>query len=71
MKRKIKLKRVGKHPMEFPFLYPTKFVKLQDVPWKAFFKSKAVWAMIYVHFCGSWGHYTCLSWLPTYFRYLF
>eukprot|EP00262_Sarcandra_glabra_P001938 TRINITY_DN1211_c1_g2_i1.p1 TRINITY_DN1211_c1_g2~~TRINITY_DN1211_c1_g2_i1.p1 ORF type:complete len:196 (-),score=15.54 TRINITY_DN1211_c1_g2_i1:77-664(-) len=23
--------------------------------------------MIYVHFCGSWGHYTCLSWLPTYF----
>ncbi|KAL2500630.1 putative anion transporter 6 [Forsythia ovata] len=40
---------------------------LTDVPWKAFFKSKAVWAMIYVHFCGSWGHYTCLSWLPTYF----
>lgn len=24
--------------------------------------------MIYAHFCGSWGHYTCLSWLPTYFR---
>ncbi|ERN14304.1 hypothetical protein AMTRI_Chr13g90530 [Amborella trichopoda] len=40
---------------------------LKDVPWKAFFKSPAVWAMIYVHFCGSWGHYTCLSWLPTYF----
>ncbi|KAG1327102.1 putative anion transporter 6, chloroplastic [Cocos nucifera] len=40
---------------------------LMDVPWKAFFKSPAVWAMIYVHFCGSWGHYTCLSWLPTYF----
>ncbi|XP_071908626.1 probable anion transporter 6, chloroplastic [Coffea arabica] len=40
---------------------------LKDVPWKAFFKSKAVWAMIYAHFCGSWGHYTCLSWLPTYF----
>ncbi|MEI4867117.1 hypothetical protein, partial [Klebsiella pneumoniae] len=32
-----------------------------------FFQSKAVWAMIYAHFCGSWGHYTCLSWLPTYF----
>ncbi|RRT42372.1 hypothetical protein B296_00057172 [Ensete ventricosum] len=42
---------------------------LEDVPWKAFFKSEAVWAMIYAHFCGSWGHYTCLSWLPTYFRY--
>ncbi|WOL13531.1 putative anion transporter 6, chloroplastic [Canna indica] len=40
---------------------------LKDVPWKAFFESKAVWAMIYAHFCGSWGHYTCLSWLPTYF----
>ncbi|CAN1764304.1 Probable anion transporter 6, chloroplastic [Linum perenne] len=40
---------------------------LKDVPWKAFFKSPAVWAMIYAHFCGSWGHYTCLSWLPTYF----
>ncbi|CAK9153172.1 unnamed protein product [Ilex paraguariensis] len=40
---------------------------LKDVPWKAFFQSKAVWAMIYVHFCGSWGHFNCLSWLPTYF----
>uniref|UniRef100_A0A7N0U548 Major facilitator superfamily (MFS) profile domain-containing protein n=1 Tax=Kalanchoe fedtschenkoi TaxID=63787 RepID=A0A7N0U548_KALFE len=40
---------------------------LKDVPWKSFFSSSAVWAMIYAHFCGSWGHYTCLSWLPTYF----
>ncbi|XP_057750165.1 probable anion transporter 6, chloroplastic [Arachis stenosperma] len=40
---------------------------LKDVPWKSFFRSPAVWAMIYAHFCGSWGHYTCLSWLPTYF----
>ncbi|CAN6205081.1 unnamed protein product [Urochloa humidicola] len=40
---------------------------LEDVPWGAFFKSKAVWAMIYAHFCGNWGHYTCLSWLPTFF----
>ncbi|KAI6682330.1 hypothetical protein NL676_036211 [Syzygium grande] len=40
---------------------------LKDVPWKAFFENHAVRAMIYVHFCGSWGHYTCLSWLPTYF----
>ncbi|XP_078174128.1 phosphate transporter 4;5 [Carex rostrata] len=40
---------------------------LKDVPWKAFFKSEAVWAMIYAHFCGSWGHYTCLAWLPTFF----
>ncbi|KAM1508208.1 hypothetical protein ACFX10_017550 [Malus domestica] len=40
---------------------------LKGVPWKAFFQSQAVWAMIYAHFCGSWGHYTCLAWLPTYF----
>uniref|UniRef100_A0A6N2KI72 Major facilitator superfamily (MFS) profile domain-containing protein n=1 Tax=Salix viminalis TaxID=40686 RepID=A0A6N2KI72_SALVM len=40
---------------------------LKDVPWKAFFQTPAVWAMIYAHFCGSWGHYTCLSWLPSYF----
>ncbi|XP_024024266.1 probable anion transporter 6, chloroplastic [Morus notabilis] len=40
---------------------------LKDVPWKAFFQTPAVWAMIYAHFCGSWGHYTCLSWIPTYF----
>ncbi|XP_026454661.1 probable anion transporter 6, chloroplastic isoform X2 [Papaver somniferum] len=40
---------------------------LKDVPWKSFLKSEAVWAMTYAHFCGSWGHYTCLSWLPTYF----
>ncbi|KAF9662832.1 hypothetical protein SADUNF_Sadunf18G0095200 [Salix dunnii] len=41
--------------------------KIIDVPWKAFFQTPAVWAMIYAHFCGSWGHYTCLSWLPSYF----
>ncbi|VVA25050.1 PREDICTED: ascorbate transporter [Prunus dulcis] len=40
---------------------------LKDVPWKEFFRNQAVWAMIYAHFCGSWGHYTCLAWLPTYF----
>ncbi|XP_010250273.1 PREDICTED: probable anion transporter 6, chloroplastic isoform X2 [Nelumbo nucifera] len=42
-------------------------VSVKEVPWKEFFQSPAVWAMIYAHFCGSWGHYTCLSWLPTYF----
>ncbi|KAK7852067.1 putative anion transporter 6 [Quercus suber] len=40
---------------------------LKEIPWKSFFQSQAVWAMIYTHFCGSWGHYTCMSWLPTYF----
>ncbi|KAK7330027.1 hypothetical protein VNO77_24212 [Canavalia gladiata] len=40
---------------------------LKEVPWKAFFQNRAVWAMIYAHFCGSWGHYNCLSWFPTFF----
>ncbi|KAH9315335.1 hypothetical protein KI387_023962, partial [Taxus chinensis] len=40
---------------------------LGAVPWKEFIKSQAVWAMVYAHFCGNWGHYTFLSWLPTYF----
>ncbi|XP_022946154.1 probable anion transporter 6, chloroplastic isoform X1 [Cucurbita moschata] len=40
---------------------------LKEVPWRGFFEYPPVWAMIYTHFCGSWGHYTCLSWLPTYF----
>lgn len=39
----------------------------EKIPWKAFFKSSAVWAMIYTHFCGNWGHYSILAWLPTYF----
>ncbi|KAB5514610.1 hypothetical protein DKX38_028516 [Salix brachista] len=47
--------------------YQSSLMHKIDVPWKAFFQTPAVWAMIYAHFCGSWGHYTCLSWLPSYF----
>ncbi|XP_024532841.1 probable anion transporter 6, chloroplastic isoform X1 [Selaginella moellendorffii] len=36
------------------------------VPWSAFFKSPPVWAMIYAHFCGNWGYFTLLSWMPTF-----
>ncbi|KAH7298769.1 hypothetical protein KP509_25G058500 [Ceratopteris richardii] len=39
----------------------------ERIPWKAFFRSSAVWAMIYTHFCGNWGHYCIMAWLPTYF----
>ncbi|XP_038891039.1 probable anion transporter 6, chloroplastic [Benincasa hispida] len=58
----------------FPTKKSTKPFKLQqlpaalkEVPWRGFLEYPPVWAMIYTHFCGSWGHYTCLSWLPTYF----
>ncbi|KAI5081087.1 hypothetical protein GOP47_0004270 [Adiantum capillus-veneris] len=39
----------------------------EKIPWRAFFRSSSVWAMIYTHFCGNWGHYCILAWLPTYF----
>ncbi|KAJ4950700.1 hypothetical protein NE237_027532 [Protea cynaroides] len=70
------ISRNSKSIANFPSNFGTKLsstslkelsVSVKDVPWKEFFRSRAVWAMIYAHFCGSWGHYTCLSWLPTYF----
>ena len=45
-------------------------VFLQSIPWGAFFKTPSVWAMIYTHFCGNWGHYCIMAWLPSYFRSL-
>ena len=38
-----------------------------QVPYKAFLKSRAVWAIIAAHFCFNWGYYTLLAWLPSYF----
>ncbi|KAK7388590.1 hypothetical protein VNO78_23411 [Psophocarpus tetragonolobus] len=40
---------------------------LKEVPWKAFFQNRSVWAMIYGSFCISWGNYNFGAWLPTYF----
>eukprot|EP00850_Spirogloea_muscicola_P000406 SM000002S05486 [mRNA] locus=s2:6046:9041:+ [translate_table: standard] len=41
--------------------------RAEVIPWRTFLASPVVWSIIYVHFCGNWGHYTLLSWLPTYF----
>eukprot|EP00898_Chlorokybus_atmophyticus_P003947 jgi/Chlat1/4553/Chrsp29S08897 len=38
-----------------------------QVPWRNILKEPAVWAMVTAHFCGNWGHFVLLSWLPTYF----
>lgn len=38
------------------------------MPWGAFFKTPAVWAVIVAHFCYNWGYYTLLAWLPSYFE---
>eukprot|EP01023_Acetabularia_acetabulum_P037861 TRINITY_DN3614_c0_g1_i2.p1 TRINITY_DN3614_c0_g1~~TRINITY_DN3614_c0_g1_i2.p1 ORF type:complete len:595 (-),score=64.43 TRINITY_DN3614_c0_g1_i2:1307-3091(-) len=38
-----------------------------DVPLQAFLQDRSVQALLYVHFCNNWFHYTFLSWLPKYF----
>lgn len=37
------------------------------IPWAAFFKTPAVWAVVTAHFCYNWGYYSLLTWLPSYF----
>ena len=37
-------------------------------PWLAFFKSKAVWAIIVGHTASNWGTYTLLTNIPTYMK---
>ena len=40
--------------------------KAKTPPWRALFRSSAVWAIIVAHFCANWGTYVLLAWLPTY-----
>nr|CAD7201137.1 unnamed protein product [Timema douglasi] len=37
-------------------------------PWRAFFTSMPVWAVIVAHFCENWGFYTLLTQLPTFMK---
>ena len=39
----------------------------QHIPWKKFFSTPAIWALIINHFCSNWGFYMLLAWLPSYF----
>jgi ACS family sodium-dependent inorganic phosphate cotransporter len=39
----------------------------QAIPWKRFFTSAPVWAIIIASFATNWGLYVLLSWLPSYF----
>ncbi|MEQ8662652.1 MAG: MFS transporter, partial [Gammaproteobacteria bacterium] len=38
------------------------------VPWKTFFTTPAVWALLINHFCSNWVLYMLLAWLPSYFK---
>lgn len=40
----------------------------EKVPWGAILKSRAVWAVVYIHFCQNWGHFCLLAWLPTFYN---
>jgi len=37
-------------------------------PWFKIFTSPAVWAIIIAHTCNTWGSYTFLTCMPTYFQ---
>ncbi len=37
------------------------------IPWRRFFTSAPVWAIICASFATNWGLYVLLSWLPSYF----
>jgi len=40
----------------------------EKVPWGAILKRRAVWAVVYIHFCQNWGHFCLLAWLPTFYN---
>jgi hypothetical protein len=42
-----------------------------DIPWKAIFHSRQVWAIIVVQFCQSWSFWLLITWLPTYYKDMF
>jgi ACS family sodium-dependent inorganic phosphate cotransporter len=39
----------------------------KTAPWKGFFQSKGVWAMLLAHAANNWGLYNLLSWTPTFY----
>jgi len=42
--------------------------KSMGTPWKSFFGSSALWAIIVAHVCSNWGTYTLLTNIPTYMK---
>ena len=59
----------GKPPSLGPkYRYVGPAASAPPVPWLAFLRCRAVWAVIVAHFCYNWGYYTLLAWLPSYFE---
>eukprot|EP01117_Protostelium_nocturnum_P006232 TRINITY_DN2249_c0_g1_i1.p1 TRINITY_DN2249_c0_g1~~TRINITY_DN2249_c0_g1_i1.p1 ORF type:complete len:489 (+),score=113.63 TRINITY_DN2249_c0_g1_i1:14-1480(+) len=42
-------------------------VKNKPVPWRKIITCVPFWGIVTTSFCGAWGFYTLLSWLPQYF----
>lgn len=39
-----------------------------NTPWRTLLGHPALWAIVVAIFCGNWGLYMLLGWLPSYFR---
>ncbi|CAG9766311.1 unnamed protein product [Ceutorhynchus assimilis] len=52
-------------------LQTIKATEEHEVPWKSIFSSRAVWALIAILCCDTWGFYTLLTLLPKYFKDVF
>eukprot|EP00238_Polyblepharides_amylifera_P005489 CAMPEP_0196582064 /NCGR_PEP_ID=MMETSP1081-20130531/37313_1 /TAXON_ID=36882 /ORGANISM="Pyramimonas amylifera, Strain CCMP720" /LENGTH=401 /DNA_ID=CAMNT_0041902537 /DNA_START=698 /DNA_END=1903 /DNA_ORIENTATION=- len=46
---------------------PEAVVEIKKIPWRNILSQPSVLALGFTHFVKNWGHYTLLSWLPTYF----
>lgn len=42
-------------------------VRLGDVPWGAFLRTRSLWALLGLHCSHNMGPLICLSWMPTYY----
>uniref|UniRef100_A0A7S3FIQ9 Major facilitator superfamily (MFS) profile domain-containing protein n=1 Tax=Prasinoderma singulare TaxID=676789 RepID=A0A7S3FIQ9_9VIRI len=42
-------------------------VRLSELPWRAFAQNRTMWGVSAAHFADSFGKFTILAWLPTFF----
>eukprot|EP01095_Lingulamoeba_sp_RSL-Kostka_P000539 TRINITY_DN10819_c0_g1_i2.p1 TRINITY_DN10819_c0_g1~~TRINITY_DN10819_c0_g1_i2.p1 ORF type:complete len:436 (+),score=73.84 TRINITY_DN10819_c0_g1_i2:48-1355(+) len=42
-------------------------VSFSEIPWKKIFQTKQIWAIIINQWCGSYGFYVLLNWIPSFY----
>ena len=67
----------SERPEDAPGIHPSELAYIRShaasagpkpvVPWGKILRSRAVWVLVFNHFCSNWGFYVILSWLPRYF----